>query len=733
MTATFAHSLLGRGDSEWETLKAHSQRVAAAARRRGEPAGLGPIAHLVGLVHDLGKAKPAFQARLRGGAAEVAHSGEGARLLHERGGTLGRMLAGAVAGHHGRLPNPGRLRQRIAAAETLEAPEWLRFDKPGVPRRLIDPDLSPEQRAFRAQFLVRFLYGCLTDADDRETAAWEREALGRPEPRRPAELGPGMRDAFEAHLASLRGDGPVNALRARVLAHARAMAAGAPGLFTLTGPTGGGKTLASLGFALDHAALHGMTRLIHVAPFTSIVEQTADVFRRVLGPDAVLEHHSAFEPDPREDDDEAEQRRVAGTSWDVPVVVTTAVQFFESLFAARKKRCRKLPALARAVIVVDEAQTMPRAFLRPCLAALSELAEGYGASVVLCTATQPALTVEAGFPAPEALRRARELAPDPSDLHNRLRRVRVRDLGAQTDEQLAARLRGAAQALLIVDNREQARRLFDAVAEAEGAAHLSTLMTAAHRRQVLAEVRRRLKAVEPVRLVSTSLVEAGVDVDFPLVMRAAAGIDSLAQAAGRCNREGRMTGLGDMLVFRSEHPAPPVVEDYAAKGREVLARHAEDPLSPAAVADYFATLWRSWGPEALDAAEVGEAARVRGILQAIGKAGLECPFEDIERAFRLIGDEQRAVVIRDGEHGAPQTLLDDLQWGSPGAAVRELQPFTVNVPFGLWRRLWAAGVLGWWGKDRFDEQFALLEASALYDRRAGLNVEGLDELGTPII
>ncbi|MBP1806253.1 CRISPR-associated endonuclease Cas3'' [Rubellimicrobium aerolatum] len=520
-----AHSLTGRPEAEWETLEAHSLRVAGAARARAEVAGLGDLAHLLGLVHDLGKAKPAFQARLRGSAAEVSHSGEGARLLREAGGGMGAMLAGAVAGHHGRLPNPDRLAKRIAEAEAVAAPGWAGFARPEAPERLIRCPAA--ERAFRAQFLVRFLYGCLTDADDRETGAWEREATGRSEAARPAVLTPGMRAAFDRHVAGFRADTPVNAIRARVLAHVRGMAAEPPGLFTLTVPTGGGKTLASLGFALDHAARHGMRRLIHVAPFTSIVEQTADVFRGILGDDAVLEHHSAFDWD-GVDEGEAEQRRVAGMSWDVPVVVTTAVQFFESLFAARKKRCRKLPALAGAVIVVDEAQTMPRGFLRPCLAALRELAAGYGASVVLCTATQPALTAQAGFRAPEALRGARELAPDPAGLHEALRRVRVRDLGAQADADLAARLREARQALLIVDNRVQARRLFDAVEGTEGAAHLSTLMTAAHRRAVLVGVRARLTAGKPVRLVSTSLVEAGVDVDFPLVMRAAAGIDSLA-------------------------------------------------------------------------------------------------------------------------------------------------------------------------------------------------------------
>ena len=225
---------------------------------------------------------------------------------------------------------------------------------------------------------MRFLYGCLTDADDRETAAFYRGAAGDEQVSRPTKLRPEYRAAFDGFMADMPVDGAVNALRADVLGHVRDIARETPGLFTLTVPTGGGKTLASLGFGLDHAEAHGLTRLVYVIPYLSIVEQTADVFRRVLGSEAVIEQHSAFDWDGI-DETEAEQLRVAGQSWDAPVVVTTAVQFFESLFAARKKRCRKLPDLARAVIVIDEAQTLPRSFLRPCLAALTELMAGYGA------------------------------------------------------------------------------------------------------------------------------------------------------------------------------------------------------------------------------------------------------------------------------------------------------------------------------------------------------------------
>ena len=260
--------------------------------------------------------------------------------------------------------------------------------------------------------------------------------------------------------------------------------------------------------------------------------------------------------------------------------------------------------------------------------------------------------------------------------------------------------------------------------DVDGAAHLSTLMTATHRRAVLADIRARLEAKAPVRLVSTSLIEAGVDLDFPLVLRAASRDNSLAQAAGRCNREGRLAGLGELLVFRSEHPAPPLVEDYAAKGREVLARYSEnDPVPWRRYRHISPCSGEATGPEALDAASVGQGAPAQGILNAITRGGMACPFEDIERAFRLIDDNQRAVIIRDGAHGIGEPALAALRHASPNKAAMELQKFAVNVPQTLWRRLWSAGALEWWAEDRFGEQFATLSHSALYDDAAGLAVD----------
>lgn len=328
------------------------------------------------------------------------------------------------------------------------------------------------------------------------------------------------------------------------------------------------------------------------------------MFRHAIGdPDAILEHHSAFDDDKldrelaKESNYGRERLRLAAQNWDRPVVVTTAVQFFESLYANRPKRCRKLHNIARSVIVLDEAQTLPLKLLRPCVAALKELVRGYGCSVVLCTATQPALTKEAfqsaspmSSPPKEMLDQAqvREIVQPHRNLHARLRRVRAENAGTLGDEALVEAIAATTQGLVIVNNRRHARELFEAMHKAGlvGSRHLTTAMTAAHRQHALAQIRADLSAGRPVRLASTSLIEAGVDISFAAVWRASAGLDQIVQAAGRCNRNGELGPLGGRLtIFEPEakegRGAPRELEQNAAATARVLARDFE-PLSPEA-------------------------------------------------------------------------------------------------------------------------------------------------------
>lgn len=454
--------------------------------------------------------------------------------------------------------------------------------------------------------------------------------------------------------------------------------------------------------------------MIYVIPFTSIIEQTADVFREALGPEPVLEHHSNFDWDAaatrvvgRDGGDERDRLGVlrrAAENWDAPLVVTTAVQFFESLFASRTSACRKLHNIADSVIVLDEAQTLPQRFLLPCLAALDELQRNYGVSVVLCTATQPALRRQDG-----ALRdghgrligldiaETREIAPRPIALYRQLKRVRVDVLpGPTTDEMVAARFAEAPQMLCIVNSRGHARGVFDRIAHLPGAAHLTTLMCPAHRRQVLAGLRKDLKAGKPVRLIATSLIEAGVDISFPEVWRSMAGVDSIAQAAGRCNREGELLpNLGRVVVFTPAEGRTPEafrLPQQAAHG--VLRDHADDPLSLEAVGAFFRQLWFQKGAEALDSAKIGDLPGY-GILAALKDTVERCrfPFESIASAFRLIDDIMRPVVVPwDAEAEATlQTVAAATVL--PRDALRKLQQFTVGIPSKTHDAWLAAGVI----------------------------------------
>lgn len=755
----FAHSRPAPHSEEtWEPLEKHLDDVASLAARFAEPFGGQEAAWIAGLLHDLGKAKPGFQNYLRGLQGSEPHAAAGAKLCEQRYGEhLGRLLAFCIAGHHAGLANGVQrgsrltpLSERLNAEPSPHVPNWLSI--PALPTSPPMPFAKPwtganDERAFATAFFTRMLFSCLVDADFLATESFYANAEGRDVERGWSGSLHVLKQRLDERMEGFgapRSD--VDRLRSDVLSAARARATEKPGLFSLTVPTGGGKTLASLSFAMDHAIQHGLRRIIYVIPFTSIIEQTAAVFRSVLqDDDAVLEHHSSFDwealsAQTAEDDDEGpdgiEKLRLAAQNWDRPVVVTTAVQFFESLFSNKSSRTRKLHNLAGAVIILDEAQTLPLKLLRPCLAALRELARGYGSSVVLCTATQPAILREDGFKPAEALSRdcpvlpVREIAPDPTKLYRQLRRVQVSNIGQLGDEGLLQRLRSHEQVLCIVNNRAHAREAFAALRSdgAAGAVHLSTTMTAAHRRAVLSEVRKDLLARAPVRLVSTSLIEAGVDVSFPVVYRAVAGIDSIAQAAGRCNRNGELgPDGGQVLVFDpgtgpNRNP-PRELRQFAETAQATMLKHA-DPLTLEAVKAYFGELfWRRGEPQ-LDAAEVGS---LRGVMRAVREAHgrFDYPFESIADGFRLIETAMVPVIIpatSKTAFGAPADLIDVLRRADrPGALARKLQQFVVNIPAKAHAALISAGAAEVIRERDFRLQFVVLSNADLYDPASGLD------------
>ena len=549
-------------------------------------------ARAMGLLHDIGKASAAYQAYIRkprdaGGTRGPDHSSAGAiearKLYGDLGSNFANLLAFGIAGHHAGLADGAGHEASSLASRLHKAVEdyggWEAHVS-GLPKadelRRGMPAISPNRigDGFHVSFLVRMLFSCLVDADFLATEAFYAQARGEHPPARGGILQQEQLNRVRAFLRKHRkSDTEVNRLRSAILDHANAKAGLPPGLFTLTVPTGGGKTLTSLSFALEHAMAHGLRRIVYVIPFTSIIEQTAQVFREDvgLGVDAVLEHHSSFDWDckrPATEGDEEEEGREGlaklrrdAENWDAPIVVTTAVQFFQSLFAARASQARKLHNLAKSVIVLDEVQSLPVKLLHPCMAAIDELARNYGATVILCTATQPALRLQDGALPDNPMGQAcgldiddgRELAPDPRALYEKLRRVRVEWRPAPVgDAEIAAQFAEKPQMLTIVNSRAHARDLFSLLREQkqEGAVHLTTPMCARHRREVLEQVRADLKSGKPVRLVATSLIEAGVDVSFPEVWRAATGLSSIARGGVDRNAEVQMDP-GDRVVAPS--------------------------------------------------------------------------------------------------------------------------------------------------------------------------------------
>lgn len=762
----FAHSVPAQSIEQWEPLRLHLQAVAHTAEAFASAFGAGSAARLMGLLHDIGKCSAAYQAYIRqpvndeGSHRGPDHSTAGAKeAVDAYGSQWGRLFAYGIAGHHSGLMDGDKLDDRLAKAveqysnwkvHTGALPDQAELSAMGLGRGANAIDQS-----FSASFLARMLFSCLVDADFLETERFYASSRGETAPRRGGVWDQTHLDKVRAHLAGMRNTTTsLNRLRSDILDHATAKAALEPGLFTLTVPTGGGKTLTSLSFAAEQAVRHGLRRIIYVIPFTSIIEQTADVFREQVGLGAdVLEHHSNFDwrrhaPGSGADgeaegaDGGAKLRRDA-ENWDAPLIVTTAVQFFESLFAARTSRGRKLHNIARSVIILDEVQSLPVHLLRPCLAAIDELAKNYGASVVLCTATQPALRVQDNALPPRTkngpaegldIPQERELAPDPRGLYCQLRRVAV-DWSREPveDDVIAARFAQQPQMLCIVNSRAHARELFTMLRDQgqDGAVHLSTLMCAQHRRDVLARLREELKAKRPVRLVSTSLIEAGVDIDFPEVWRAAAGLASIAQAAGRCNREAKTDGLGRTVVFEAAgRRMPPAIEAFYTAAREVLRKDHEDVLGLEAIEEFYKQLYWRHGFEALDRARLpdGETLAIVPALRE-GVRKLNFPFKTVGQAFSMI-DDVMAPVIVPFDSRAEEALSDLRRAPVPPADVqRTLQQYTVPVPVNRRAALLAAGVVGMIRQDDYGDRFVVLsqtrtgERPELYDDKLGLRLD----------
>lgn len=740
-----------RGKLREEPLVDHLNEVSQMAGEFADAFGARELGEQIGLAHDIGKYSDAFQNHIKNGDNyKVDHSTAGAYELLQKGCWCG---AYCVAGHHAGLPdggtdaslNDGTLSARMKKACGGEIEDysacvsetnlqqadqgwfsWLDFLGGGTQKEI------NERAAYSNSFAVRMLFSCLVDADflctERFMQGKEREGLHY-------DSLSTLRNRFEAHIAAFYPpQGHVNELRCEVLDACLDKAAQKPGVFSLTVPTGGGKTLGSMRFALSHALYGGndLRRVIYAVPYTSIIEQNAGVFREILGKENVLEHHANFDFDfdsegGGSEDGLGERLRLAAENWDAPVVVTTNVQFFESLYSAKTSRCRKLHNIARSVIVLDEAQMIPTAQIRPCIRALAELVVNYGCSVVLCTATQPAFDDffdELGLG-------VREIVPDPERLSVELERVSYECLGTLSDEELALRVAEEPRALCIVDNRAQAKRIFEMLVEhgVEGVCHLSTLMHPAHRQITLKTIRKRMEEPDvPCRVVSTSLVEAGVDLDFPVVFRSVAGVDSIDQAAGRCNREGKLGRAGGRVyVFEPESGVnlPSDVANRASVTREALRASLDDDFSRIgsleAIEAYFTTLYRFRDDldkkRALE--KLSECTPVNGAPHYSFEPFPSFPFEEVDESFQMIEDGSIPVIIPDDSVARELEALD--RGFATRADMRKLSRHCVNVYCDALKRLYACGAVK--PVEGAENLYLLIDASR-YNEATGLDVSG---------
>jgi CRISPR-associated endonuclease/helicase Cas3 len=689
----YAHTIAGQPPEKWQFLDVHLREVAELAAEFASAYEAADWAYCAGLWHDVGKYQREFQERLRGSGLSVEHSGVGAALAHMRDKANGLILAFAIAGHHAGLANPvesdagfpspleKRLQQNKNVLQKLlpTIPSEIQNRPfPVLPPRLRpDPGFkqSMEEMKRTTELWVRFVFSALVDADRLNTEAFVEPSRPLLRSRFPAikDLRKAL-DTFVAKKSHAKNNGSVavNTARMSVLRQCREAAKCEPGLFSLTAPTGSGKTLSSMSFALRHAERWGHRRIIVVIPYTSIIEQNAKEYGEALGDHTVVEHHSNLDPEQqkREKGEELTARmELAVENWDAPVIVTTTVQFFESLFSNNPSRCRKLHNIADSVIILDEVQTLPPGFLLSITDVLSELALHYGCSVVLSTATPPALARRETFP--QGLRNVRPIVRDFDALNTRLRRVEYSwpnmDSAPRDWPSLASEMSEHSQFLAIVHRRRDARLLAQEVMKivpCGSVFHLSALMCPMHRSDVLARVKETLAEGTECHLISTQLIEAGVDVDFPVVYRCLGGVDSIVQAGGRCNREGRLES-GTVFVFRAPTSPPPGTPRRALQVTESLLREYSGQLSLAATETFDKYFRMLYAAEDLDAQKI-----------QVQRQGFN--FASVGRDFKLIEDGYSVpIVVPYGE--SLDRLVSIRRNGPTREALRGIQRFIVNI------------------------------------------------------
>jgi CRISPR-associated endonuclease/helicase Cas3 len=702
----YAHTLPGKPKEDWQPLEDHLKNVAEMAKKFADEFGSGDWGYLAGLWHDLGKYQNEFQQKLDSNnpdavtenySSRVNHSTSGALLADKLFKSFGRTLAYAIAGHHAGLPDwiheigsGGALSSRLQEAELLNRIEGQ------IPHEMINqvmPIFTPPgnnpMHDEHIHLWLRMIFSCIVDADflDTEKFMEPEKTNHRVKSTNLSQLIVPFNKYMDEKQTQAENT-PINLQRQSILAVCRKKAKLSRGIFSLAAPTGSGKTLSSMAFALEHANHHNkdnaIRRVIIAIPYTSIIEQTAAVYKNIFGEEHVLEHHSNLDPDR-----ETLRNRLASENWDMPIVVTTNVQLFDSIFASRTSACRKLHNIVNSIIILDEAQVLPPEYLKPILSALQGLVNNFGVTVVLCTATQPALCGAIGSPPAQfkGFNDVSEILDDPIIMAETFERVEIMTppwgYRKSTWEEIANELRQHPQVLCIVNSRRDCRELHSLMPS--GAIHLSALMCAEERADILFRIKEKLKDGDQIRVISTQLIEAGVDIDFPVVYRALAGFDSLAQAAGRCNREGTLNPLGclgKVFVFEPPRLAPlGLLRKGQDAGREILRTKNPKNLLPNLINDYFQLFY----------GRVNDFDRPLFHSRLVTDArAFQFQFRTFAEMFHLIDDiEQKSIIIWfKTDHVDSQDLIELLRTKGPERWImRKLQRFIVNVPRGLYEKL----------------------------------------------
>ena len=701
-------------DFKTQSIKEHLENTAYKAKDFGNSFNNGDYAYICGILHDIGKYSSDFQNKIVNNSnIRVDHSTAGAIEIDKKVVLVGKLLAYCIAGHHGGLPDGGN-KSDTASEVTLsgrlkrskQLPDYSYFEKEINTIGLLPakfPNIRPLNKGgFSLSFFIRMIYSCLVDSDFLDTEAFINISnVDRSVNYDYKQFNKKLND----HIKSFNNkDREINRKRTEILDDCIEKSKNEKGLYTLTVPTGGGKTISSLAFAINHVLQHGMDRIIYVIPYTSIIEQTGKIFKDILGYQNVLEHHSNFDFG---DDDEliSHKLKLSSENWDIPIVVTTNVQFFESFFSNKPSRCRKLHNIANSVIIFDEAQMIPTPFLTPCLMSISELVMSYKSTCVLCSATQPSLKDR--FPKEIIIN---EICENTELLYEFFRRTKIVNRGMMEVAQLATELNNCNQALCIVNSKKHAIEIYSKLS-GEGVFHLSTRMCPRHRNQVLDEIKQRLKDELSCKVVSTQLIEAGVDVDFPLVYRSMAGIDSIVQAGGRCNRENKLE-VGIINVFEPESiytkNMPSSIKRPIEVAKTIMARF-EDILSPQAIKTYFEELYSFEGEEGLD---------INNLYKEIEKGAEGCnfnfSFKQIASRFKLIDENTKPIIV--GIDKNAQELINKLRFiDGYKSTIRAIQPYTVNVYENEFNKMYGANMI-----EVINDGIYVLRDISMYKEKTGL-------------